>query len=346
MKLKKSSFIILSLMAIVLFSGCIDTSPEEEETILTVIGVSGETKTFNMTSLLSLPSIRGKSEYQNTLGNWRDKGTYQGVLISILADEVGGIQTGDLLIVSTRDNYTPQIFTYDNIIPPTTKWNNTQGSMILAYKFNDILYPNWEDGPRIAFLPLDEGYSNNDKGNTSSLEALRGSAGTRWSKYVNKLEFRRESERVTIEADMKNYTFSWTQVLNFPSITSAGGFITKTGMITGPFDYTGVNLSYVFNTLIDTSFNFSIEIVASDGYRRTFIKEEVFGSVPVYNSAGEFIGHGGRNNLSLILAYKNDSSPLIEGSGPFMIAFVSPDSFLTDSWRWIRDVVFIRITYT
>lgn len=344
MQSKRISLVIILLIAITLLSGCIDTGTDQEQTVLNVIGVSGETRYYNMSSLLELKSVEGRSMYQNTFGYWKDQGVYQGVLISVLAEQGGGIQEGDILIVSTRDNYTPQIFTYENIFPKTTEWNTTQGTMILAYEFNGSQYPEWKDGPRIAFLPPDENYSNADKANTSSLEALQGSAGARWSKYVNKLEFLRESERVTFRANNVNHTFSRSQVLNFPSIQGSGGYVTKGGTVVDPYNYTGVNLTYIVSSLIDTTRNFSVSVFASD-YNLTFTRDVVFGNIPVYDSSGNPIGFGGKNNLSLVLAYFNESIPLEEG-GPFMIAFIGSNSYLTDSWRWIRDVVFIEINYS
>lgn len=327
------------IILIALFSGC--TEPEKsQETELVVLGVTGEPREFTLADIKELTSISGTSEYQNSYGNWRDKGVYRGVPVSVFAEEIGGIQKGDILIVTSEDNYT-QIFTYENIFP-STEWQEIQGTMILAYEFNGTQFPDWEDGLRIVFVPPDDQYSNEDSQSTSSLKS-KISGSQRWSKWVKKFEFRRESETVTFGYDSSNYTLSWSQILKLPAINESGRYLTGYGAFSDPFYYTGVNLTYVLDLFIDINQAFTVEIVASDGYMRAFTRDQFLGNITLYDSSGGEIGHGGPENVSLILAYYEGNQQLESGLGPFRAAFVGPNSPITGSKYWVSSVVFIKI---
>lgn len=189
MRFKSVSLNFLIIILITSISGCIEQDISQDTELL-VLGVSGESKEFTLTNIKELVTIGGKSEYENSFGNWRGKGTYIGVLLSIFAEEVGGIQPGDILIVTSLDNYT-QVFSYENIYP-SAQWEAIQGMLILAYEFNNTEIPEWEDGLQIAFLPLDEQYSNDDQQQTATPESSQAAASTRWVKWVKKLEFIRE----------------------------------------------------------------------------------------------------------------------------------------------------------
>lgn len=339
LRFKSIAIVYFLIFLIGLFSGCIDQITVRE-TELVILGVSGESKEFTLAEIKDFQFISGTSEYQNSYGNWRDKGVYKGVPISSFAEEVGGIQKGDILIVTSEDDYT-QIYTYENIYP-TTEWEEIQGKMILAYEFNGTQYPTWNNGLRIVFIPSDGQYSNNDSKTTSSLESKVSSAGARWSKYVKELEFRRENEIVTFGYDSNNYTLSWSQVLRLSSINQSGSFSSKSG-VSEPYYYTGVNLTHTLDLVIDITQDFTITVFAADGYNRVFSRDLFFGNATMYNSSGIEIGHGGPENVSLILAYYEGSQKLISDDGPFRVVFVGPNSPITSSKYWVKNVVYLKI---
>ncbi len=334
----KSVFIIyISIFLIGIFSGCIDSTEDVE---LIVLGVLGESKEFTLSDLKELSPISGTSEYQNSYGNWGGKGAYKGVPIAKFAESIGGIQQGDILIVTSEDNYS-QIFTYDNIYP-STEWETIQGKMILAYEYNGTQIPTWEDGLRIAFLPTDEKYSNEDSYATSSIES-KGAGGPKWVKYVKKLEFKRETEKVMFGDGTSNYTLSWSQILKLPPVNQSGRSITSLNEVSDLHYYTGINLTYVLDVLIDLNQDFSVDIVASDGYKRTFSKDQFFGNLTLYDELGTSIGHGGPENLSLILAYYEEDQKIGFESGPFRVALVGSNTPITGSKYWIRLVDYIEV---
>ncbi|MFX1517660.1 MAG: hypothetical protein ACFFC6_15255 [Promethearchaeota archaeon] len=336
----KSIFMISFLILLIgMLSGCTEPEPSQD-VVLVVMGVSGEIKEYTLAELKEFTSSSGTSEYQNSYGNWKDKGVYKGVLVSKLAEEVGGIQQGDIMIATSEDNYT-QVYPYENIYP-STAWKAIQGEMILAYELNETEVPDWEDGLRIAFLPTDEQFSNEDSDQTSSLEA-KGAASRKWSKWVTKVEFRRETENVTFGFDSTNYTLSWSQVLKLRSINQSGCYITRENEVSDLIYYKGVNLTSVLDLMIDLGNNFTVEIVASDGYSRTFTRDQFFGNTTLYDSAGNEIGHGGPENVTLILAYYEGDEKLASDSGPFRSVYVGSNSPITSSKYRIRSVVYIKI---
>lgn len=332
--------ISLLIILIGLLSGCTSpgTNPKNE---LTVLGVNGVSKEFTLAELKDLTNISGTSEYQNSYGNYKDKGIYRGVPISIFAESVGGIQKGDILVVTSEDNYT-QIYPYENIFP-STSWEAIQGTMILAYEFNGTKIPDWNAGLRIAFIPADGQYSNIDSTNTSSLESIESSGSRKWSKYVVKLEFKRENATITFGYDSTNYSLSWSQVLQLPSINESGISINKENVTSDPYHYTGVNLTYILDLFIDTTLNFSIDVVVSDGYTRTFLREQFFGNTTLFDSSGNEVGQGSPENVSLILAYYQGNQELDSEDGSFKSVYVGPYSPITGSKYWVRDVVYIQI---
>lgn len=338
----KSILLIWSLIFLIgVLSGCTE-SGETQEIELTVFGVSGESKGYSLTDITKLTSISGTSRCENSFGNWRNNGFYRGVPISVFAEQIGGIQQGDILIVTSEDNYT-QIFTYDNIYP-SSEWEEIQGKMILAYEFNNTEVPKWEDGLRIVFLPLDEEYSTDDQQKTASLEYKNTAASVRWAKWVKKLQFVRESEKVTFETPDVKYSLSYSQLKVLPSVEDSGGYLRSTGSIGGPSNYKGVNITAVLDLIINIESNFSIEVVPADFSNFTFTKQHIFGNVPLYDENGVEIGHGGVENLTLTLIYEENGVPLKEtDGGPFRMGYLGFNGPISDSFFWVKFVQTIKI---
>ncbi|MFX1545204.1 MAG: hypothetical protein ACFFCU_03260 [Promethearchaeota archaeon] len=190
MRFKSGVIVNFLIILIIWSSGC--TEPKKsQETELIVMGVTGESREFTLMEIKELPNIDGTSEHQNSLGDWSGKGVYKGVSISVFAEEVGGMQPGDILLVTSEDNYV-QVFSYTKIYP-STEWDRIQGSMILAYSYNGTLFPDWTEGYRIVFLPKDHAYSNADCEATSPPREgynIWPSAGFRWLKFVRILRIR------------------------------------------------------------------------------------------------------------------------------------------------------------
>ena len=132
----------------------------------------------------------GQSSFQNIHGNYRGEGTYRGVPVSRLVEAAGGMEPGERLLVYSHDGYV-QAYAYENVYPRESGWYGHQGEMILAIEYNGSTPPEWQDGYRIAFLPEDGVYDNNDCARTSVPGQgwhLYQSAGSRWVRMVARLE--------------------------------------------------------------------------------------------------------------------------------------------------------------
>lgn len=150
-----------------------------------VIRGAEEDVTISLEDILELPSVEGFSSFENQLSNWGGQGTYVGVLISTLVELIGSMSVNDTLVVKSYDGYI-QEFSYSNIYP-NTSWANLQGSMILAYDYNETRVLDWADGMRIVMLPPDGAYSNDDANQTTESGPVV-SAGSRWVRFVSILE--------------------------------------------------------------------------------------------------------------------------------------------------------------
>jgi hypothetical protein len=329
---------ILSLL--VIFSGC--TIPDDSSNIteLVVVGVSGEIKTLTLEDILKLQNVTGKSVYQNSLSFWQGKGVYTGVPLSTFAELMGGILPGDILIVSTVDNYAPQIFSYENIYP-SESINQTQGIIILAYEFNNTLFPIWEDGLRIAFLPADEEFSNIDSQITASLESSSSAAGPRWAKYVNRLEFLREAEHLHLTYDEETHVYTPTQILRFPNLTASGRILFPNGTISKATQYTGVNLSLLVHLANRSGLNVSVEIHSSDDTSITLNSTQLQGIIPQYNSAGMILDT--ESQVTFLLVFQQVFAYINEG--PFSLVVVGSESPISDSTFWLNQLVEIKLIW-
>jgi predicted phosphodiesterase len=163
-------------------------TPSWERDTVVVRGLL-EDVTLSLEDLLELGVIQGTSSFQNQLLNWGGQGVYRGVRVSDLIELVGGMNTGDTVRVISFDGYA-QEFCQGNLYP-NASWFDLQGDMTLAFEFNGTSVPEWADGMRIAMLPADGAYSNDDCFQTSAPGMgcdIYLSAGARWIRYVSIIE--------------------------------------------------------------------------------------------------------------------------------------------------------------
>jgi hypothetical protein len=140
--------------------------PEMEPSI-EIVDVGGGIRTIALSEMKKMPVLTREGSYQNQYGNWRDQGTYSGVL---LADLIGDrIYTS--LDVMAEDGY--------RVTVDRSRVEGFDYPMILAFGVDEIEVPDWEDGFRVAVLPEDGGVSNADYGVES--------AGSYWVRRVLRL---------------------------------------------------------------------------------------------------------------------------------------------------------------
>ncbi len=301
------------------------------EYYIEVVGGSGNSLNVTLAEMMTMDNLSGNSSYQNTFGNVRGTGVYEGVKISDLVDLVGGMDEGFVARVIADDGYS-QTFERSKVYPNLTIWE-LQGDMILAYKLDELTVPEYEDGFRLAFIPEDGYYSSADANATT--EPNPSAAGPQWVSNVARIE---------ILENLYNSTYSVSETLlrTLPTITGEGGYMKKGGEIEdirGPFNFTGVAFSILLEQFNLVPENYILIARSSDGYSSEYTKAVVEGTVNGYTPTGDPLD---TINSTMVLAYEQDGSPILDG-GPLMIVFLNEDGNLTDGFRWAKDVVSITI---
>ena len=150
-----------------------------------------------------------------------------------------------------------------------------------------------------------------------------------------------EDTLLTISVGSQSYNYTLTNLTAFNNITGQGSYINKVNKITGPYNYTGVSISVLLNTIPNLPTNYTFHAIASDDYARNYTIDEVNGHVALYNDTGAEIGTG---NLTMIIAYKENGVLLNESTkGPLRIAFIDSEPSITNSGLWIGSLAKIEI---
>ncbi len=293
-----------------------------------IVGSNGVSQNVTLAEMMLMDSVSGNSSYENTYGNVRGVGVYKGVKISDLVNLVGGVDEGYVVRIIAEDGYS-QTFERFKVYPNLTIWN-LQGDMILAYEYDGLTIPEYEDGARLAFIPEDGYYSSADANATSEQDT--SAAGPQWVSNVVRIEVLENLYTAT-------YSVSETMLRALPSITGEGGYKKSSGDIIGPFNFTGVSFSILLEQFATVPEDYVLIVRSSDGYTSEYTKAVVEGDMNGYTPTGHPLDS---INSTVILAYEQDGSPIVDG-GPLKIAFLNEDGNLTDGFRWAKDVVNITI---
>ncbi|MBN1677549.1 MAG: metallophosphoesterase [Candidatus Thermoplasmatota archaeon] len=152
---------------------------------LSLMGRNGQVLNLTFDQLAGMELMTAYSSFENQFNNIRGAGVYSGPSVASLIELVGGMEDGDTLTVVSSDGYS-QEFGYLNV-HASEEWLAIQGTMILAMEYEGAAAPEWEEGPRLAFLAPDGLYSNSDCEATSYEGQgyyLYPSAGARWVSCV------------------------------------------------------------------------------------------------------------------------------------------------------------------
>ena len=249
---------------------------------VTVIGKQSE-KNYTISELTEMTYLEQASSYQNRFGNWRGEGTYRGVQLSSLADEVGGMVAGDIMTIEASDGYAQNLSYYQ--VYPDASYQATQGDIVLAYMFNSSQVPDWADGPMIAVLAPDHAFSNDDLNQTVDRDpefVSSTSAGSLWVKNVDKIEISHVFNEWTIQlTNLENATTNLTRT-KFVAL----GYSHYTYFVDSKSrNWSGVPVSIILGYVDDnnpSSFNTSladtqyrVNIAASDGFNKTMIAKDL-----------------------------------------------------------------------
>ena len=143
-----------------------------------------------------------------------------------------------------------------------------------------------------------------------------------------------KADLTLIGDETKTYTLD--EIRAIPPYTAGGGFKKSTGVVVGPFNYTGVNITYLADLVGGITPSNSMKITASDGYSMTYTYEQAMGDIATYEGTTE--------HITMVIAYEEDGNPISSDcGGPLRIAFVGSDSPITDGHFWCKYINKIEI---
>ncbi len=157
------SFIVLAL-AIAAAALIREVGGQHEPAVLVDDGTD-RIRTVSLAQMKALPHLSRLGCYENQLGNWRDAGIYIGVRLTDLLGERVDYKS---LLITAKDGYALEL--------ERERVEDEEYPIILAYAFNGVEVPAWQDGFRLAVLPED--------GSVSNAEYRASSAGAFWVKNV------------------------------------------------------------------------------------------------------------------------------------------------------------------
>lgn len=311
---------------------------------------------FTLTQLATMSLLQGNSSYQNRFMNWGGRGTYIGPRLSTILESANFIIGENDTVKATASDGYAQCYAYYNLYP-NASFHNIQGDLILAYSYNGTTpdsNPNpWQDGPLIAFLPSDLGYSVDDANQTTHPAWFDGSAGARWTRNVVRIEVFRDTyfggfnyiRLIDGEEEEKVY---WLELALMDTIQGFSAYQNKYFNWRGNGTYIGPLLSDIVELIGTIDQNDIVRVNASDGYSVSYAYYNLYPNSSIYALQGD-----------LVLAYSlNDTKAPGWADGPQTV-FLPPDEAynVTDaeltthpSWffgsagaRWVRNTLTIEI---
>ena len=317
--------------------------PQEATDIEPFVEVFGLETGLNLTlsELQTETAITRTGSYQNSFGNVRGFGEYQGVAVSDLIDSVGGMDVNDTVTVMASDGYS-QIFEYSKVYPNQTIWD-IQGDMVIAYRFNGSLVPEYDDGFRLMFLPEDGYYSNADANATTDPNPY--AAGPQCVSNVLAIIVNQYTgpEPVLFSLQNENTTLRYTlsELKDLGGIIGEGGYKRNSGTIVGPDSFKGVPFLTLLHQFGSLPANYSVTVTAGDDWTSEYTETVIEGTVNGYSPTGDPIGD---ITSTMILAYEMNGAPISAGDGgPIRVAFLNADGNLTDGFNWAKNVVNITL---
>ncbi|MFW9770062.1 MAG: molybdopterin-dependent oxidoreductase [Candidatus Thorarchaeota archaeon] len=308
---------------------------------VTITGSTGTSVNVTLTEMTAMSTISRNGSFQNSYGNVRGSGEYSGVLISDLIELVGGMEENDTVKVIASDGYS-QTFEYSKVYPNAIIWG-IQGDMVLAYKFNETIVPDYEEGFRLMFLPEDGYYSNADANATTDPDPY--AAGPQCVSDVNQIVVIPEPgpEPVLFILNYNDQTLQYTmsELVALGSVSGEGGYKRNSGAIVGPDSYQGVPFTTLMTQVLSLPSNYTVIVRAGDDWISEYSKAVIEGTVNGYSPTGDSIGDIA---CTMILAYEMNSAPISIGDGgPLRVVFLNEDGNLTDGFNWAKNVVNITI---
>ncbi len=330
-------------------------------TVLTVTEGS-QVNTYTMAALQALPLVSGNGGYMGKGGSITGPFPYQGVALSTLLNAVGGITEGEIVTLTSSDNYTQQL-TYDEI---------TSGSMLNYYDTTgNPITPS--PLPTLTIIYSENGAVLDSTHGPTELGALALASpnvltdGSLWAKMVVSITVTSAATATTttmtntattttatsttttmavantsappvvvsttpaattpviltvVNGSLKT-TFSLAQLQQLQVMFTQSASIGKSNTISGPDSYVGVQVSTLLATVGGFTSSNTVTFTGSDGYSKTF------SYAAVENGTGITVEDNNGNTITspvapvMFLAYSKDGAALDSSTGPLELCFAS-----------------------
>ena len=144
---------------------------------------------------------------------------------------------------------------------------------------------------------------------------------------------------VTVNGTESAMELSIADLRDMTTYSGSGYLMKSTGTIMGPNDFTGVPLKSLVDLVYEGN-NYSMTVVASDGYEMTYTSGQVEnGTFPTYDLEGNLLGP---EDLTLMLAFEEDGETL-PADGLKVVIVDDTTTHVTDGHFWTKMVASINI---
>lgn len=264
------------LLVVILIAGMLGNlacSEDEGEVLLTLIN-GDQTETYTLKQLEDIPSVTGTASFMRSTGEIQGEAEFTGVELTDLADDVGGLTTGEAATITASDEYA-MTMTYDMIASDAFTTFDASGvevdsssrdlKVILAYEIDGEPIGD-SDGPLRLLIVADDG-------------DLVSTEGHWWVKHVVEIEIKEAEVAWTLELrggtngmdeDMTNNTFEAgaTSGCHGITYTDDNGDVWEgiaLWRIIGRVDDGDAHTENAFNIDKATT-GYQVKVIASDGY--------------------------------------------------------------------------------
>jgi hypothetical protein len=356
------------------------TTADNVTTVLTVTEGS-QSKTYTMAALQALPSVSGNGGYMGKGGSITGPFPYQGVALTTLLNAVGGVSEGEIITLTSSDNYSQQL-TYDQIVNGSMlNYYDTKGNSITPSPLPTLTIIYAENG-----AALDSSHGPTELGALSSQNILTD--GSLWAKMVVSITITSGTVTTTTTSMSTTtaITSTTTTTTTTPTTTSTVPVVVSTtpvattpvvltvingntsttfslaqlqqlqplfvntgyikGVAVGSIDaYVGVPVKTILAAIPGFSASNSVTISDPTGYSKTFTY------AMIVNGTGFTVLDNNGNTVTSpqavvpFIAYSKNGAALDSSTGPLYLAFSSGIALnqYTQSSLWIKNVVTITI---
>lgn len=149
---------------------------------------------------------------------------------------------------------------------------------------------------------------------------------------------------LTVSYNGNQWNYTLIELKDLPVMTGSGSYIKLKLLpsvnINGPYNFTGVNIAVLLDSIQNLPSNYSVISTSSDNYTFTYTYDQVHGNVDVYDASGNPTGN---NDVVMLLAYQQDGHDITDPTiGPLRIVFVDHGA-ITSSSLWSKSVVSLEI---